>query len=261
MTNEWDITIRTIRDHGHAMVIGAIIGLIIACATLLIQKPVWQASMIIAPTERTGIPNLSSILPQTLNDTPVLQYFVERLDASNSSDFTTFQTLMNGPQMADYLMEHHPDMIPDHEAPATWLLKNIKIRPYGTTPYKKITIRGTDKNNITLLLNTLFRQTDHIIRQNALGQTNRRITYLREELKQTNNPNHKDAIIALLKEQERIAMTVAIDHHFAAKPIQYPSLSDKPVAPDWRIIFPAFICIGLFLGLICHQIMMAIKRS
>jgi LPS O-antigen subunit length determinant protein (WzzB/FepE family) len=260
MTNEWDITIKSIQSHWKSMAIGLFIGLIVAICILIFQKPVWQAKMIIAPTERTGIPNLSSFLPQTLNETPVFQYFVERLDASNASDFITFQTLMNGPEIADYILKNHDDLIADKTQPAYWLSRNVKIRPYGTTPYKKVTLNGTDRQKITSLLNILFQQTDSTIRQNALAKTNRRITYLREELKKTRHPDHRDAMIALLKEQERIAMTVSIDHHFAAVPIQYPVVSNKMIAPDWRLIIPVCLFIGLVFGLIASQIITALKR-
>ena len=219
--------------------------------------------MIIAPAQRTGIPNLSSFLPKGANETPVLQYFVERIDAANASDFTTFETIINGPQLAHYLYQNHKNMLAKDtiDDTVTWLSKNVRVRGVGTTPYRKITIRTHDRDQAQELLELLFTQTDHIIRQNALSKTTRRIAYLKEELKKTMHPDHRDAMIALLKEQERTAMTVAIDNNFAAVPIEEPHTLSKPIAPDWRILFPVFILAGGFIGLLIGGFTTAMRRT
>jgi hypothetical protein len=258
--NEWDIAIQSIERHGRVIAIGLLGGLILALCIIIFQKPVYQAEMVIAPAQRTGMPNLSSFLPQGTNETPVLQYFVDRIDAANASDFTTFETIINGPQLARYLKRERPNLIPSSDT-ARWLKNHIKIRGVGTTPYRKITIKHDRRDEAIQLLGILFSETDKIIRRDALMKTSRRIAYLKEELKKTLHPDHRDAIIALLKEQERSAMTVSIDNYFAAIPIEQPHASLKPIAPDWRIAFPVCLIAGALLGLMISGLISAIRRA
>ena len=258
--NEWDTALETIIRYGRGITIGAIAGLLLATLIMVFQKPAYQAEMIIAPAQRTGMPNLSSFLPQGVNDTPVLQYFVDRIDAANASDFTTFETIFNGPQLAQYIGRERPSFIPS-ENHTQWLKRHIKIRNVGTTPYRKIILRHPDQSIAPQLLGILFEQTDRIIRRSALMKTSRRIAYLKEELKKTIHPDHRDAMIALLKEQERSAMTVSIDNHFAAIPIEQPTVSRKPVAPDWRVVLPICLFAGALIGLILNGLVHAVRRK
>jgi len=78
--NEFTQSIDILKTHFKSIVVGCVIGAIIAFLIMIFQKPVYQAEMIIAPTERTGVPSLSSFLPKAAADAPALQYFVERID-------------------------------------------------------------------------------------------------------------------------------------------------------------------------------------
>ena len=259
--NEWDIAVQSIERHGRGIAIGLICGIILAALILIFQKPMYQAEMVIAPAQRTGMPNLSSFLPQGINDTPVLQYFVDRIDAANASDFTTFETIFNGPQLARYLSQERGRLVPPTNDVTKWIKHAVKIKGVGTTPYRKITLRHPDQDKAAQLLAVLFEQTDKIIRRNALMKTSRRIAYLKEELKKTIHPDHRDAMIALLKEQERSAMTVSIDNNFAAIPIEAPTVSSRPVSPDWRIVFPICLFACGIIGLMISGLAQAIRRA
>jgi len=199
--------------------------------------------MIIAPTERTGVPSLSSFLPKAAADAPALQYFVERIDASQSTDFTVFETLILSPSIHN---QGGGNIVPPHKH----LKKNLKIRPVGLTQFRRVTLRGNDKDKLIPVLNTLYRLTDQSIRNDKKSKTQRRISYLNEQLKTTFNPNHRNAIIALLKEQEQTSMMVSIDTHFAADIIEPAHLIEKPIAPNGMILFPIFIVLSGFLGLV-----------
>lgn len=263
--NEWDMALDALHIHGRYMICGMIAGLILALGVLFFQKPVWEARMTIAPSQRTGMPNISSLLPQGTAGTPVLQYFVERIDAANTSDFTMFETIINGPRLAHHLIERGMhDLFPDIRTVGEmtlWLKKNVRIHTIGTTPFRQISLRSTDPKLAVKQLDTLYYETDRQIRQDTMLQTNRRITYLKEQLKQTIHPDHKDAVIALLKEQEQTAMMVSIDNHFAAIPVQQTSLSPEPVAPNALILLPVCIFGGLVGGLVFGGLRQAWHRS
>ena len=241
--NEFTQSIDIFKTYFKSIIIGCVIGTVIAAVILMFQKPVYQAEMIVSPTERTGVPSLSSFLPKAAANAPALQYFVERIDASQSTDFTVFETLITSPAI------HHQinkDMVKSHR----WLAKRLQIRPVGLSQFRKIILRDTNKDKLIPILNTLYRLTDQSIRDDKKMKTARRISYLNEQLKTTFNPDHRDAIIALLKEQEQTKMMVSIDNHFAANIIQPAIILEKPIAPNWKILFPILIALGGFLGLV-----------
>jgi len=244
---EIDITFQTLRTHAKGIVTGVVMGCLVAVSITFLQPPTWRAEMIIAPTERTGVPSLSSFLPQTGADAPALQYFVERIDASHSTDFTVFETLITAPAI---IQQVDPTMIPTDGDSRLWLDRHLSIRPVGMTQFRRITLTDTHKDKLIPLLNTLYHLTDKTIRNDKKAKTARRITYLNTELENVRHPDHRDAIIALLKEQEQTAMMAEIDAAFAADIIQPATLLPKPVAPNPSIIFPIAIFIGGFIGFI-----------
>lgn len=260
--NEWDIAINALKTHGKFIVFGMICGLGLAVIVTLLQKPVWQAEMVVGPSGRTSVPSLSALLPQTAADAPALQYFVKRIDAAQSTDFTRFETLLNAPQTIKTLQQNKSLSLPytDLNKTREWVDNNLKIRPLGLTPYRKVVLRHHDAQLALSVLQNLYTIADQAVRQDAQLKTNRRITYLKGQLETVRNPDHRNAIIALLKEQEQTAMMVSIDNSFAAEIIQQPSLLPKPVAPKAVILFPLFFIAGACGGLLLSGFIKALKK-
>ena len=260
--NEWDLAVDAFRLHGKSIFAGVILGLFIASIIFTLQKPVWQSEMIVGPSERTGVPSMASLLPRNAADAPALQYFVERIDAAHSTDFTLFETLLNSPQSILNFSKANLENLPvnDTNELQLWLNKNLKIRPVGITPYLRVILRHKEKNQGPLILRMLYKTTDQTIRNDKKIKTQRRIVYLNQQLKIVKSPEHRDAIIALLKEQEQIAMMVSIDNEFAAELIEPPHTLPKHVAPNAVILFPLFAFAGGFIGLMLSGFIRAIKK-
>jgi len=248
--NEIDYAVQTLRDHWKMIMTGALIGGVLALLIVMIQPPTYRAEMIVGPTERAGMPSLTSFLPRVAADAPALQYFVERIDASQSTDFTVFETLVTSPSIHTQIPEN---IAPDDDR-ILWFEKNLKIRPVGMTPFRKVILDHRDKDKLIPILNTVFQLTDQSIRQGKRAKVNKRINHLNEQLQQVRNPDHREAIIALLKEQEQTAMMVAIDQEFAAEIIEPAYILPKPVAPNPVILFPVLMAIGGFIGLISSNV-------
>ena len=257
--SEWDHAIRILQDHGKSILIGMVMGMCCAAIVMFIQKPVWEAKMIVAPASQPGMPSMANFLPKMGAGAPVLQYFVERIDAAGGSDFSAFETLITSPRLADAL-EQSGALTPSSGPMAKWLKDHVRVRSVGMTPFREITLRHTDKQAAATLLDMLYRKTDMMIRQDAKTKTNRRITYLKEQLKTVRNPDHRDAMVALLKEQEQTAMMVSIDTAFAARTIDGASVGYKPVAPDWRLLFPVFIFAGGIFGFMLSGLREALQK-
>lgn len=244
------------------MTVGLCVGLLAATLIVLLQKPVWESQMVVAPTSRAGMPGLSSFLPKG-GQSPAIQYLLDRVESANSSDFERFETLINSPRLAAHVIERKLADLPESDAAALakWLNKNVKVRGKGATSFRRITLRHHDPVVAVSLLHDLYRETDMMIRRDTELKTSRRLTYLKEQLPKTFHPDHKDALIALLKEQEQTAMMVSIDKSFAAEIIDPPSVMTRPVAPDWRILFPAFIMAGAIIGLMVGGFIQAVRRA
>ncbi len=256
--NEWDIALNALRNHGRSILIGMVVGCICVVLVIIFQKPVYQATMIVGPTEKTGVPSLNSFLPKAAADAPALQYFVERIDASRATDFTIFETKINSPEIIKSIAKNESFNIPNDTQ--KWARNHLKIRSSGMTPFRKITLDSHDKNRAVDILNALYETTDQSIRADKKLKTVRRISYLNQQLKTIRNPDHRDAIVALLKEQEQIAMMVSIDNEFAAEIITPTYASANPIAPNGEILFPAFIFAGGMLGLVLGGLKQAIKK-
>lgn len=261
--NEWDVILRALRDHGRLMVVGMMIGLITSLSITFLTTPIYEARMVVAPTQRTGMPSLGSLLPQQISETPVLQYFVNRIDAADTSDFAVFEELIDSPRLAQTMIEKNIRELPATSASAltTWIDKHVTIRPVGTSPFRRITLRHSDADTALRLLRTIFQETDMMIRQDKRLETARRITYLTDQLEKTRHPDHQDAIIALLKEQEQIAMMVSIDNNFAARPIDPPTVKPDPVFPNPMLIIPVFIFGGAVIGFMISGLWGALRRQ
>lgn len=248
--NEVSVSLSILNTHKTSIFIGGIFGAILAAFITLFQTPIYQAEMIVGPTQRTGVPSLSSMLPTVAADAPALQYFVERIDAAQSNDFTVFETRLTAPST---IQQINGDMIPS-DTPQLWIKKNLQIRPVGLTQFRRVILKDTHKDKLVPILNTLYHLTDLSVRQDNKAKAERRMSYLSEQLKNTLNPAHRDAIIALIKEQEQTTMMASIDHEFAARVIEPAYILPKPVAPNWKILFPILIALGGFIGLIVGSI-------
>ena len=259
---EWDIALNAFKAHGKWIISGACIGIVFAFLIFLYQKPVWQAEMVVGPTDRTGIQSLSSILPQGAADAPALQYFVKRIDASQSSDFTRFETLLESPQITRHLIREDQDIVPfkSVETLQVWLNDNLQIRPYGLTPYRKVTLRHTDGAQAAAILGRIYSHSDQTVRQDTRIKTDRRIVYLKNQLDIVRNPDHRNAVISLLKEQEQTAMMVAIDNAFAGELIVPPTVLAEPIAPKAVILFPALTIAGAIIGFMLGGLIRALQQ-
>lgn len=261
--NEWGVVLQSLKDHGKGMLVGVMIGGLIALVITLFQTPVWRTTMIVGPTENASIPSLGSFISKAAADAPALQYFVERIDAGQSTDFTLYETMIDSPQILEKMLQQDDVTVPQQNLDdlRRWMDQNFAVRAHGMTGFKRIMLDHTDKNAAPIMLAALHNITDQTIRADKAAKTEKRISYLNQQLNRTRNADHRDALIALLKEEEQIAMMIAIDDNFAAQVIAPPILSVRPIAPNPVILFPVLMGVGVLVGLIFSQIRHAVLYS
>ncbi|MCB1539006.1 MAG: hypothetical protein H6865_01545 [Rhodospirillales bacterium] len=241
----------------RAGAIGLALGLVLALFLCLVLPRCWQASMVVGPGGHGPGADLSALLPAS--ESPTVQYLLQRVGSVTAADFSIYETLMTGPRIAAALQKDDAlkgrlgalcaSCATDPAILARWLDAHVRIRPVGATQMRRIALRLRDRELAADMLRALHRLTDETIRTDARQRTDQRIAYLRAQLGMVANPDHRDALIALLKEQERTRMMVGIDRDFAAEAIDPPSVDAHPVFPDPYLIMPVFALLGLVAGL------------
>ena len=236
---------------------GLAAGFIIAIILCIILPAKYEARMTVGPAGRGAGADLSAFLPSS--ESPTIQYLLQRVGSVTAADFSVYETLMTSPRVAGALQKDEAfkgklknlcdNCDIDAASFARWLECHVRIRPLGATQMRRITLRMRDKELATDLLRGLHRLSDETIRADARIRTDQRIQYLRAQMAVVNSPDHRDALVDLLKDQERTRMMVGIDHDFAAEAIDPPILDDRKVFPNPYTMLPIFGLLGLIAGL------------
>lgn len=233
------------------------LGVLAAIILCLVLPPKWEARMTVGPAGRGAGADLSAFLPAS--ESPTIQYLLQRVGSVTAADFSVYETLMTSPRVSGALQKDDTfkgklaglcrNCATDASALSRWLECHVRIRPVGATQMRRVTLRMNDKALAADLLRGLHRLADETIRTDARIRTDQRIAYLRAQLGTVSNPDHRDALVALLKEQERTRMMVGIDHDFAAEAIDPAGLSDRRSFPNPYLFIPVFALLGLMAGL------------
>ncbi len=241
---------------------GAVLGLVAVLIFLHFAVPQYRAEMLIGPTAQTSGVDLTSMLGQF--DLPNLQYIVRRPGTSESADFTRFEHILRGASVAGVLVKNpYVRRNAAFDAPfrflgnndvdtpaelAAYLEDNVSVEPVGQTHLRRVSYMHADPEFAVFLLRAMQKAADDIIRADVRAQTGKRIAYLTTQLDEVLHPQHKDALVSMLMEQEHLRMMVNMDEPYAASLAEAPSVSAKPHWPNKSIFIPAFILVGAFAG-------------
>jgi len=241
---------------------GAVVGLVAVLIFLHFAVPQYRAEMLIGPTAQTSGVDLTSMLGQF--DLPNLQYIVRRPGTSESADFTRFEHILRGASVAGVLVKNpYVRRNAAFDAPfrflgnndvdtsaglAAYLEGNVSIEPVGQTHLRRVSYMHADPEFAVFLLRAMQKAADDIIRADVRAQTGKRIKYLTTQLDEVLHPQHKEALVSMLMEQEHLRMMVNMDEPYAASLAEAPSVSAKPYWPNKALFIPAFILVGAFAG-------------
>ena len=250
-----------------AILYGLIIGAVIASLAMLILPKEYRAEIVIAPIEKTSGQDISSLLPRSTM--PALQYFTQRLAGLASIEFLTFENTLQTQRIAQSLKQNSAiteQLFPD--MPATdvstakirdYLQKEIAIIPVGTTPLRRIVFYHTDPSFAAAFLQMLYDRTEGLMKQDVKERANHILENLDQALRETRSPDHREALVAMLKEQEHLKMLASVDTAYAARVIEPPVTTPKPVRPNGYILFPFLMIAGAFIGYISHFLLIGKK--
>ncbi len=245
-----------------AMAVFGFAGFVLALTFVTLARPYYRAEMVVAPASPIagqGGFQLSSLPDPALWQSQSIQ---------NYPDFLRFENKFSAPTVAGLLLEDErikgglpldrafdlfePERVWTPETVALYLARRVTLEPVGNTPLRRLVYAHPDRDYAVYMLERIHHITDTLIRQNIRLETQERIEYLQEALGRTANPDHRRALADLLMEQERLRMMVSMDQPYAASIVEPPSAGVKPAWPDARLLFPAFILVGCFLGFLIY---------
>lgn len=247
---------------------GAALGIFTALLFLWAAVPHYRAEMLVGPAGRASSgPDIKAILPD--NSSFAVQYLLHSLGSSDSTDFARFEQTLRGPAVAAGVLsdktvpyalakdrrlrftgeEERPDT---PEKLSVYLRRHIDIEPVGTTPLRRLVYTHPDRDFAVRFLATIAQEADAVIKREIQARADSRAAYLEQALAETRNPEHRQAITALLMEQEHVKMILAIDEPFAAAVAEPAFALPRPVWPRKAIVLPLMAAAGAFLGMVLY---------
>ena len=253
------------------ILIGGGMGVLLAAAFLLFSTPYYKARMVVSPANPMNGAEMSSLMVD--DSLFALRHLVQRMGAANSSDFVRFENTYGGPSVAALLLKDEKvrrglslekrfgflssPKITSAEELAAYISKHVRFESVGATSLRRMVYWHPDRAFGVYFLRRIHQVGDALIRQKIRQDTTQRVRYLGRAVEETNNPDHKRALTALLLEQERLKMLVSIDMPYAAAVIEPPSSPVQPGWPNAFLIVPVFMFVGAVLGFVVYGIFIA----
>jgi len=254
---------------------GAFFGLLLGMAVLFISIPQYRATMIVAPTTRSGTPDISALFPN--NASFAMEYVLQSFGPGDSSDFMRFEAILREATIASTLLKDPIirnglrnakryrvwQKAPPADATglADWLQKRLVIESVGTTTLRRLVFQHPEPAFAGYMLEALYNAADNTIRTELAGKTENRIAYLRDALMDTDNPEHRRALTKILLDQEQIKMILAVNEAYAASIAEPPSVGLRPDWPRRSLILPAFMMAGFFLSFILYNARRVVRAA
>lgn len=245
-----------------ALGVGAFIGLFAGLVFLHLAVVQYRVSMLVAPTTRTGAPDVSALFPG--NASFAMEYIVKSFSSGDSSDFMRFEHIVRGPAVAARLMDdpiivagvaqdQRFGFMPSKQPVSAlhlsaYLERAVKIEPVGTTPMRRLVYDHPDVDFAAYLLHGLYYTADTLLQQEVRARAEARVEWLKAALDQATQPDHRRTLVSLLMDQEQIGMILSLDEPFAARIAEAPAGAVKPQWPKPALVLPVFVMCGLMLG-------------
>lgn len=222
------------------LLIGTILGVIIAMILSFVLVPKYKATMIVAPADGYALGDYASSVQY--DQIAALPFWRPKDQEGASTDFYRFMHTLRGPSAADILMKDetvmkqfhadHPNRFGKPEALAVYLNRHVRVDPLGATPLRRISYHHSNPEFSAALLRKMHIVADQMIRRDRRRQSLSRIEYLDNALSETRNPDHRKVITNLLMQQEHIQMLANLDEAYAAIIVEPAHSSPKPTFPN-----------------------------
>jgi hypothetical protein len=135
---------------------------------------------------------------------------------------------------------------PDIDDLAKYLHESLIISTSFDTSYVTVTTRFNDPQKAKQILATILKEADNIIRNDQRRDTNARIRYLNNIIRDVAATEQKEQLITVLSQQEQRMMFIESDYRYASVYIDPPYVLSRPISPRYSY----YLLAGLVLSLI-----------
>ena len=125
----------------------------------------------------------------------------------------------------------------------------------------RISFRHKDPVFEMQFLTWIHKESDELVRGDALERASRQIAYIGERLRTYSITEYRQALVQLLSEQEKQMMMIQVDLPFAARIINPPTVSDVPTSPQPFLALALAVTGGLFLGVSLALLVDALRHG
>ena len=109
-----------------------------------------------------------------------------------------------------------------------YFLKNLVISADKKTGFIYLSFTHISPEFSLLMAQTVIEEANNIVRLQHIGESNKALAYLNDELKKTFEIGTKDSISTLIDAQLKVQMLANVRQDYIISPI------DKPVLPEWK---------------------------
>jgi hypothetical protein len=150
--------------------------------------------------------------------------------------------------------------MPQWQAPtptriANYIADNVAYEPLaGGGPLRgsslvRVSYKFRDREFAMRLLNLLLRRSDDLIRDDRLSDTNNRIAYLENLVRETQQVELRDSFRSLLADQQRNQMMLRADRYYALEMIDPPDSDLSPTDPRASMVLLQMFSVGAITSL------------
>ncbi len=250
---------------------GAALGLVCALAFFATAVPRYKAVMLVGPESGLAAPRTLEVA--TPDGAPSLSSSV----SEEESRFVRFESVLRGATVAAALStdkeifdKFQKDPLwprgekadtPEEKAAllSRYLQERVAIQPVGETALRRLVYTHPDRAFAVRALRALSEAADDAIRRDDNRKLTAQEGWLIAALDRITHPDHRKALTVLLMRQEQKRMLLAVDAPFAAAVIEPASSDVRAAWPRKRLLFPAFILAGAFLGYVVFGVRCAFR--
>lgn len=141
---------------------------------------------------------------------------------------------------------------PSMESLANYIGGSMQVEEEKNSPFISIKVQHPDAEFALNLLKVAYAEADQLLREQDRRQINQRRSYLEERLARTSLNDMRQVVLTLMAQEERSAMLLDSDLPYAARTIEPPYVSSKPVAlkPPMEIGVRVIVAIALAIALV-----------
>lgn len=230
----------------------------------LLLKPQFPVTMIVAPYEAATefndfIDDMGTPAPRGMGAT-----------SADNKNFIRFSQSLRGAKVAGLLYRMDDiragvasggtwrgtgTAIKSPAAMAEYLQQHIMMEPVGATQSLKITYRHPDPVFGTTFVRVLTKANDQMIKEQDKAVNAARIEWLKDSLKKSFNPDHRQALARLLLSEERRAMVLSLNETYTYQVIEGAAADARTSVPNFSLFLP----LGLVLGFLCSAFIVIFK--